>query len=55
MNYTIELASFALATIMFLYAGLSPLLESRPVNAVFLGLAAVSTILFVVIYRKAKR
>ncbi len=55
MDYITELVSFALATILFLYAGLSPALEGRPLNVVFLGLAVLSVILFIAFLKKANR
>ena len=55
MKNITELVSFALAALFFLYAGLSPALEGRPLNLVFLGLAVVSVILFIVILTKANR
>jgi uncharacterized membrane protein YhhN len=55
MKNITELVSFALAALFFLYAGLSPALEGRPLNLVFLGLAVVSVILFIIILTKANR
>ena len=55
MNNITELVSFALAALFFLYAGLSPALEGRPLNVVFLSLAALSVILFIAILMKSKR
>ncbi len=55
MKNITELVSFALAALMFLYAGLSPALEGRPLNVVFLGLAILSVILFIAILKKANR
>ncbi len=54
MDYITELVSFALATVLFLYAALSPLHEGRPVNLLFLGLAVVAIVLFVIFYRKSR-
>lgn len=55
MNNITELVSFALAALFFLYAGLSPALEGRPLNVVFLSLAVLSVILFIAILKKANR
>jgi uncharacterized membrane protein YhhN len=55
MKNITELVSFALAALFFLYAGLSPALEGRPLDVVFLSLAVVSVILFIAILKKANR
>lgn len=55
MNNITELVSFALAALFFLYAGLSPALEGRPLNVVFLSLAVLSVVLFIAILKKANR
>ena len=55
MNYVTELVSFALATILFLYAGLSPALEGRPLNVFPLSLGVLSVVLFIVVLKKANR
>jgi len=55
MNRITELVSFALAALFFLYAGISPAFEGRPLNAVLLGLAVLSVILFIAILKKANR
>ncbi len=55
MKYITELVSFALATLFFLYAGLSTALEGRPLNMVFLSLALLSVILVLVVLKKANR
>ncbi len=55
MNYITELVSFALAAVLLLYAGLSPRLEGRPFNMVFLTLGLLSVILFIAVLRKANR
>jgi len=55
MKYITELVSFALAAVLFLYVGLSPALEGRPVNVVFLSLAVLAVILFAAVFKKANR
>lgn len=55
MKYIIELVSFALATLFFLYAGLAPALEGHPLDVAFLGLAACSILLFIVFWKKGGR
>ena len=55
MSHITELVSFALAALLLLYAGLSPALEGRPVNVVFLSLAGLAVILFIAILMKSKR
>jgi len=55
MKNITELVSFALAALLLLYAGLSPAFEGRPFNVLFLGLAVLSVILFIVMLKKAKR
>jgi len=55
MSNITELVSFALAALLLLYAGLSPALEGRPLNVVFLSLAVLSVILFIAILKKGKR
>jgi uncharacterized membrane protein YhhN len=55
VNYIVELVSFVLATLLFLYAGLAPAFEGRPINVVFLGLAVFSMILVIVIWKKGNR
>lgn len=55
MSHITELVSFALAALLLLYAGMSPALEGRPVNVVFLSLAVLAVILFIVILKKSKR
>ncbi len=55
MSYITELVSFALAALFLLYAALSPVLEGRPPNVVFLSLAVLSVILFIAMLRKANR
>jgi hypothetical protein len=51
----IEVVSFALATLLFLYAGLAPAFEGRPPNVIFLGLAVLSIILVIVFWKKGNR
>ncbi len=55
MKNITELVSFALAALLLLYAGLSPALEGRPLNVVFLSLAGLSVILFIAVLMKANR
>ena len=55
MNRITELVSFALAALLLLYAGLSPALEGRPLNVVFLSLAVLSVIFFIATLKKANR
>ncbi len=55
MNHITELVSFAIAALFLLYAGLSPALEGRPVNVVFLSLAVLSVVLFIAILMKSNR
>ena len=55
MDNIIEVVSFALATLLFLYAGVAPALEGRPLNVAFLGLAALSIILVIVFWKKGNR
>ena len=55
MNSITELVSFALAALFFLYAGLSPTFESRPLRVVFLSLAVLSAVLFIAVLKKANR
>jgi len=55
MDRITELVSFALAALFFLYAGLSPAFEGRPVNVVLLSLAALSVILFIFMLTKTNR
>jgi hypothetical protein len=51
----IEVVSFALATLLFLYAGLAPAFEGRPPNVVFLGLAVLSIILVIIFWKRGNR
>jgi len=55
VKYIIELVSFALATLFFLYAGLAPALEGRPPNVIFFGLAVLSIILVIVFWKRGNR
>ncbi len=55
MKYVTELVSFALASVLLLYAGLSPVLEGRPVHVPFLLLGTISVVLLIVVGIKARR
>jgi hypothetical protein len=55
MDNIIEVVSFALATLLFLYAGVAPAFEGRPPNLAFLGLAACSILLFIVFWKRGNR
>jgi hypothetical protein len=55
MDNIIEVVSFALATLLFLYAGVAPTLEGRPLNVAFLGLAAFSILLVIVFWKRGNR
>ncbi len=55
MKYVTELVSFALAAVLLLYAGLSPVFEGRPVHLPFLLLGIISVVLLIAVGIKARR
>lgn len=45
--------SFALSTVLFLFAALKPLIKDQPLNAAFLSLAVVSLVIAIATWRKS--